>query len=157
MNSVDNVCYISREITFASRMHALSPLLKRAYFLYFGCNLGDTDKNLALYMCCTSCLSKINPWGEMHRMLQCSWYGGSQQILLLYGASYSEMDYQEEKVDSGVPKYTIGYSCNASLWRSAYSRTPRQFFCQTVMRKRRIHLKKHHSHQLKEIWNFSWT
>jgi hypothetical protein len=26
-----------------------------------------------------------------------------------------------------------------------------------VMRKRRIHLKKHHSHQFKEIWNFSWT
>ena len=128
VNSVDNFCYMSREITFASRKHALSLLLKRAYFLYFGCNLGDPDKSLALGMCCTSCPSKLNPWGESERTLQCLWYGGSQQILLLFGASYSEIDYQEENIDSGVPKYTIGYSCGASLWRSAYCRTPRQFF-----------------------------
>jgi hypothetical protein len=29
--------------------------------------------------------------------------------LLLYGASYSERDYQEEEMDSGVGKYTSIY------------------------------------------------
>jgi hypothetical protein len=50
------------------------------------------------------------------------------RLLPLYGASHSETDYQEEKVESGVPKYTIGYSSAASLRRSAYSTTPPQFF-----------------------------
>jgi len=68
VNSVDNVSYISREITLASRKAALSLLLKRAYFLYFGCNLGDPDKSLALDVCCTSCSSKLNPCSELQRM-----------------------------------------------------------------------------------------
>ena len=34
---------------------------------------------------------------------------------LLYGASYSERDYQEEKVNGGAAKYTISYLSSASL------------------------------------------
>jgi hypothetical protein len=49
-------------------------------------------------------------------------------LLLLYGASYSEREYQEEKMDTRLPKYTIGYLSSASLWRSAYSRTPPDSF-----------------------------
>ena len=49
-------------------------------------------------------------------------------MLLLYGVSYSKRNYQEENLDREVPKYTIGYLSNASLLRSAYSRTPDSFF-----------------------------
>jgi len=33
----------------------------------------------------------------------------------VYGASYSEWDYQEEEMDSGLGKYTNGHSSYASL------------------------------------------
>jgi hypothetical protein len=33
----------------------------------------------------------------------------------LYGASYSERDYHEEKVKGGAPKYNISYLSSASL------------------------------------------
>ena len=49
------------------------------------------------------------------------------RLLLLYGATCSERDYEDEKMVSGVPKYTIDNS-SSDLWRSAYSRTPRFFF-----------------------------
>jgi hypothetical protein len=32
------------------------------------------------------------------------------RLVFLHGASNSETDYQEEKVDNGVLQYTIGYS-----------------------------------------------
>jgi hypothetical protein len=37
------------------------------------------------------------------------------RLLLLYGASCSERDYEEEKVVSGVPRYTIDNSSSNSL------------------------------------------
>jgi len=46
------------------------------------------------------------------------------KLLLLYGASYSERDYLEGRVDSGVPKYAIGYSSSASLCRADYFGPP---------------------------------
>ena len=46
------------------------------------------------------------------------------RLLILYGASYSERDYLEGKVDSGVPQYTIGYSSSTSLCRADYFRSP---------------------------------
>jgi len=50
--------------------------------------------------------------------------GSPYKLLLLYGASYSERDYLEGKVDSGVPKYAIGYSSSASLCRTEYFGPP---------------------------------
>ena len=37
------------------------------------------------------------------------------RLLLLYGATYSERDYEDGKMVSGVPKYTIDNSSSDSL------------------------------------------
>jgi hypothetical protein len=45
-----------------SRKGALTPLIKRAYILYFACKVGDQDKSWAVHMSCTSCSSKLKTW-----------------------------------------------------------------------------------------------
>jgi hypothetical protein len=66
---------------------------------------------------------KAQRLGELKRMFRVvfsayNMKGGDKspdRLLLLYGATYFERDYEEEKVDSGVPKYNISYSSSASL------------------------------------------
>jgi hypothetical protein len=45
VNSADNFLHICGEITFASRKRALNAVIKRAYFLNFGCKVRDQDKS----------------------------------------------------------------------------------------------------------------
>ena len=47
-------------MTFASRKFSITPTIKKAYFLYFGCKVGYQDKKWAPHMCCTTCSSKLN-------------------------------------------------------------------------------------------------
>jgi hypothetical protein len=78
------------------------------------------------------------------------------RLLLLYGATYSERDYEDEKMVSGVPKYTIDNSFSDSCEGLPIPELPDSFFFfLPVMMKRKIHLKKHSSHLLQEIQNFS--
>ena len=62
VNNPDNFCYICGEVTFASRKRRITPTIKKAYFLYFGCKLGDQDKKWAPHVCCITCSSKLNAW-----------------------------------------------------------------------------------------------
>jgi hypothetical protein len=52
VNNPDNVCYICGEVIFASRKYPITPTIKKAYFLYFGCKVWDQDKKWAAYVCC---------------------------------------------------------------------------------------------------------
>jgi hypothetical protein len=66
---------------------------------------------------------KAERFDELQRMFHtiCSARGIEQaaesphRLLLVCSVFYSQRDYQEEKVGSGVPKYTIGYLHIASL------------------------------------------
>jgi hypothetical protein len=66
---------------------------------------------------------KAERFGESQRMFHaiCIAHGiqrpdkSPHRLLLVCSVSYSQRDYQEEKVGSEVPKYTIGYLHNASL------------------------------------------
>ena len=71
VNNPDNFCYICGEVTFVSRKCLFTPTIKKAYFLYFGCKVGDQDKKWATHVCCTVCSSKLNAWvnGKGHCML----------------------------------------------------------------------------------------
>jgi len=60
VNNPDNFCYIYGEVTFASREFSITPTIKKAYFLYFGCKVGDQNKKWAPHVCCTTCSSKLN-------------------------------------------------------------------------------------------------
>ena len=41
VNNADNFCYICGEVTFACQRKAVSEIVKKAYHLYFGCNISD--------------------------------------------------------------------------------------------------------------------
>ena len=101
VKSADKFCYTCGEITLASRKCALTPVIRRAYFLYSGCKVGDQDNSWAPDVCFTSCSSKLKSLGETRKNGPvCSAHDmegadkSSHRLLLLYGASYSERDYQ---------------------------------------------------------------
>ena len=58
VNSADLFCYVCGEVT-ASQWHSITPLIKKAYDLYFGCKLGDQDKKWVLHIECKSCAIRL--------------------------------------------------------------------------------------------------
>ena len=62
VNNPDNFCYVCGKVTFVSRKCSITPTIKKACFLYFGCKVGDQDKKWAPHVCCTMCSSKLNAW-----------------------------------------------------------------------------------------------
>lgn len=69
VNHVDSFCYICGELTFKSQRRHLTPLVKKYYRLYFGCQAGDFDKSWAPNTCCVSCVRLLTGWKKgTHRM-----------------------------------------------------------------------------------------
>lgn len=50
------------ELTFKSQKRTLTPLVRRAYELYFGVKLGDQDKSWAPHICCKTCVTLLTAW-----------------------------------------------------------------------------------------------
>jgi hypothetical protein len=61
-NKPDNFCYIFQGLTVKAQRKPLSPLVRKAYEIYFGCKVGDTDKVWAPKICCGSCLWTSTGW-----------------------------------------------------------------------------------------------
>jgi hypothetical protein len=59
INSPDSFCYVCGEYTFKSDRQSVTPLVKKAFELYFGCTLTDQDKKWASHVCCTNCASRL--------------------------------------------------------------------------------------------------
>ncbi|XP_029451745.1 zinc finger protein 544-like isoform X3 [Rhinatrema bivittatum] len=62
VNNADNFCYVCGEVTFASQKRSITALVKRAYYLYFGCKIGDQDKSWAPHICCNTCATNLHQW-----------------------------------------------------------------------------------------------
>lgn len=62
VNTVDNFCYICGEATFAKQKKSITPQVKKAYHLYFGCRIGDQDKSWAPHICCATCATQLSQW-----------------------------------------------------------------------------------------------
>ena len=62
VNSVNSFCYICGEITFLAQKRNLTPLVKTAYYHYFGIKIGDQDKSWAPHICCNSCSVILREW-----------------------------------------------------------------------------------------------
>jgi hypothetical protein len=62
VNSADNFCYICGEVTFSSQKRAITPIIRKAYHLYFGCQIGDQDKSWAPQICCNTCAANLRKW-----------------------------------------------------------------------------------------------
>jgi len=62
VKSADQFCYVCGEVTLASQRCFITPLIKKAYHPYFGCKLGDQDKNWAPHIVCKSCATRLGGW-----------------------------------------------------------------------------------------------
>jgi len=62
VNSADLFCYVCGEVTLTSKRRSITPLIKKAYHLYFGCKLGDQDKKWAPHIVCKSCAIRLGGW-----------------------------------------------------------------------------------------------
>ncbi|GBN91480.1 hypothetical protein AVEN_58158-1 [Araneus ventricosus] len=62
VNSVDNFCYICGELAFAAQKKIISAVVKKAYHLYFGCTIGDQDKDWAPHVYCRARATTLSKW-----------------------------------------------------------------------------------------------
>ncbi|GFQ65467.1 uncharacterized protein TNCT_323981 [Trichonephila clavata] len=60
-------------MTFAAHKRAISPVVKTAYFLYFGIKVVELDKPWAQHVCCNFCSERMRVWlGGITRAMQFS-------------------------------------------------------------------------------------
>ena len=52
INKANNFCYICSEVTFSSQKRSITAVVRKAYYLYFECKVGDQDKTWAPHICC---------------------------------------------------------------------------------------------------------
>jgi len=62
VNSADLFCYVCGEVMLASKRRSITPLIKKAYHLYFGCKLGDQDKKWVPHILCEWCAIRLGGW-----------------------------------------------------------------------------------------------
>lgn len=61
-NHPNNFCFVCGQFTPKSQRKKITSITKTAYSLYFGCALGDQDKDFAPHVCCISCKTGLNQW-----------------------------------------------------------------------------------------------
>ena len=61
-NKPDAFCYICGEVTLSKYRRNLSNKIKSLYYAYFGCAVGDQDKDWAPHFCCLDCNNKLGKW-----------------------------------------------------------------------------------------------
>src|SRR5215469_8788343 len=67
INDPDNFCYVCGQYTLKKQRRNINSQVRKAYKLYFGCELGDQDKKWAPHICCASCTFRLKNWLEGSR------------------------------------------------------------------------------------------
>lgn len=67
INDPDNFCYVCGDLTFKEQRRSLTLLVRKCYELYFGCKVGDQDKNWAPHICCSTCVKRLTDWAKGKR------------------------------------------------------------------------------------------
>jgi hypothetical protein len=62
INSPDSFCYVCGEYRIKFHRQSVTPLVKKAYKLYFGCKLTHQDIKWVPHICCTNCPSHLRGW-----------------------------------------------------------------------------------------------
>ena len=62
MNEGDSFCYVCGEYTIKSNKKTITPLIKKAYHLYFNCKIGDQDKSWAPHIVYANCAVYLRAW-----------------------------------------------------------------------------------------------
>jgi hypothetical protein len=121
VNSADKFCYICGDVTISSQKRAITPIIRKAYHLYFGCQIGDQDKSWAPHISCNTCVANLRKWLSRQRrsmpfavpMVRREQTNHISE-LLLHGASPPAKFFEEEKVDLKLSEYTIYYAASTS-------------------------------------------
>jgi hypothetical protein len=58
----DNFCYVCGKYTPPSQRQKIISKVETAYQLYFGCKVGDQDKEWAPHICCSTCSIGLRQW-----------------------------------------------------------------------------------------------
>jgi hypothetical protein len=88
VNSRDAFCYICSEVTFKPQRRSFTPLIKKWYENYFGCEVGDQEKSWAPQFCCGTCARRLTEWAKDSRcMLSFLWFGESPRTILQIATS----------------------------------------------------------------------
>lgn len=61
-NDPEKFCYICGELTLIKYRRNITDRIRRIYFAYFGCKIGDQDKPWAPHYCCCDCTNDLNLW-----------------------------------------------------------------------------------------------
>jgi hypothetical protein len=61
-NYVDSFCYVCGDYTIKLNRKTITPLIEKAYELYFGCKTGDQDKPWAPHIVCANCAVYLRGW-----------------------------------------------------------------------------------------------
>ncbi|KAL4718873.1 hypothetical protein ACJJTC_016050 [Scirpophaga incertulas] len=67
INSPNKFCYICGRYVLKSQCRHMNEDVKKAYFLYFGCKIGDQDKQWAPHSSCVSCHVTLIQWLKGNR------------------------------------------------------------------------------------------
>lgn len=70
VNHPDSFCYVCGDVTFKKQRRRFTPLVKTCYKLYFGCEIGDQDKNWAPHLCCITCVRLLTGWAKGARHMK---------------------------------------------------------------------------------------
>ncbi|KAL7630757.1 UNVERIFIED_CONTAM: hypothetical protein RMT77_019028 [Armadillidium vulgare] len=70
VNNANSFCYACGELTFKSQRRNITPMLRKAYELYFEIKIKNQDKPWAPHICCSTCAISLNGWlrGEKQKM-----------------------------------------------------------------------------------------
>ena len=63
-NDPDTFCYICGELTLLKYRRNLTDKIKRLYYAYFGCAVGDQNKVWSPLYCCLDCSGKQVVFGK---------------------------------------------------------------------------------------------
>ena len=67
VNHPDSFCYICGEVTLKKQRKCFTPFIKKCYELYFGCKVGDQERNWAPHVCCNTCVKRLSDWSRGSR------------------------------------------------------------------------------------------
>jgi hypothetical protein len=62
VNSADLFHYVCGEVTSESQRRSITPIIKKAYHLYFGCKLDDQYMKYTPHVVCKSCSIRLGDW-----------------------------------------------------------------------------------------------
>lgn len=69
VNGADNLCYIYGDVMFPLQKREINPVTRKAYHIYFGCQIWDLKKSSASHIGCNTCAANLRSLLRRKRQL----------------------------------------------------------------------------------------